>query len=248
MNNLINKINYIHLSHVSSTNQKIYQLAEKDCEAWTVLWCDHQTEGKGYAANVWKTNAYQNATFSFVLKDSLDLEIDLPMLNMWIAVQITEFLTKWQVKAKVKWPNDIMINNKKLGGILIENKIRDQKTKFTVIGIGINLNQTIFDQNLKNATSLKLENNMENINIEIFIKSMMNQFYTNYDLILGKKYDEILTKYNHYLYRKNQISVFEINGYQQNGIIRYVNSKGNIIIELEDGEKEFKHKQIALLK
>lgn len=247
MNNFKESIEFHHYSLLNSTNQKLYQLAEKGVKEWTVVYCDEQDSGKGYSGNVWQTKPYTNATFSFLLKDAFILDKDLPFLNMWVASTIVDFLSKWQISAKVKWPNDIIVNNKKLAGILIENKIQGTKTKFTIIGIGLNILQTEFYK-LPKATSLKKEYPKLDIKVEDFIKDLMYYFHLKYDLIQNQKYSQIIEEYNNLLFKKEEVIAYNFNEKVYNGIMKRVNEEGNAEIELEElGLKIFRHKEITML-
>lgn len=247
MHNSKKKIHFLHYPNLHSTNQKLYQLAEMHAADWTVVSCDNQTSGKGYSGNQWQSNAYENVTFSLLLRDTFHIETDLPYLNMWISMALVDFLTNWQIACQVKWPNDIILNNKKLAGILIENKIQGSYTKFTVVGIGLNVLQTDFGS-LKTATSLQKEFPEKDFEPETFIRMLVSYFLKNYDVMMHEAYSEILKKYNTLLFKKNQIAVYMLEGKQYNGILKKVDKNGNAVIELEDlGVKTFHHKEIHLL-
>lgn len=247
MSDRSNSLKFLHFQELVSTNQKIYQLAEADTPAWTVVSCDIQPGGKGYGSNVWQTEPYKDAIFSFLLREPFKLDVDLPLLNMWICGQIRLYLSKCHVSASVKWPNDIMINRKKTGGILIENRIMGDKTRFTVVGIGINIYQNKFD-NLPYATSVKKEYPDFCLTPVEFIQGLMQQMYDAFPSYLSKNYAEICAEYNAHLFRINEISVFETNRNPFNGIIRGVNQQGNLLVELENETiQEFRHKEIKLL-
>lgn len=244
---MLKKLNFLHFESLGSTNQKLYQLIEKDVPSWTVVSADKQTSGKGYASNVWLSEDYKNATFSFLLRYPFQVQEELAIFNMWISTEITRFLSNWRIEAQVKWPNDIILNNKKIAGILIETKLTGDKTKFCVIGLGININQVDFGE-LEHVSSLKLENKAINFDVQEFIKNLMLHFYDNFYKMETKQLDLIYDTYNNQLFKKGKVSVFEIDNQKMNGIIQYVNREGNLVVDLEDrGEKTFRHKEIKLL-
>lgn len=244
---MLKKLNFLHFESLGSTNQKLYQLAGIDVPSWTIVSADKQSSGKGYANNVWLSEDYKNATFSFLIRYPLKVQEELAIFNMWISTEITRFLSNWQIAAQVKWPNDIILNNKKIAGILIETKLTGDKTKFCVIGLGVNINQVNFGE-LEHVSSLKLENMALNFNIQEFIKNLMLHFYDNFYKMKTKQFDLIYDTYNNQLFKKGNVSVFEINNQKMNGIIQYVNREGNLVVDLEDrGEKTFRHKEIKLL-
>ena len=236
-------IKYIYFYKLPSTNQKLYQLAEGGETPWTVVYCDSQTAGKGYSGNIWQSNDNQNLTFSFLLR-KLPLEC-LSYLSMWVARVMYECLTDWQFPAQIKWPNDLILNNKKTGGILIENRIKNNKVDFSVIGIGLNVLQTDFG-NIK-ATSLILNNPDFEVNLTDLLEEIMNKFQESFYLIEEGKYSEIQKLYNEVLFMKDKVASYEWNGKIHNGILKGVNEKGNAVIEIENmGELEFAHKEIFL--
>lgn len=239
-----NSVKFIRYKSLPSTNQKLYQLAEQGAEAFTVVWCDAQTHGKGYAGNQWLSPDNQNLTFSFLLKN-LDLK-DQAYLNRWVANCLHQFLTDWQFPVKVKWPNDLILNRKKLGGILIENRIKHDKIDFSVIGIGLNVFQRDFG--MLNATSLACFNADFNEDLAQLLEQIMSVFSQNYHLILDKKFDEINDYYLKSLFVKDQVATYEHNGILQNGILRGITPDGKALIELENKPiQSFAHKEIRLL-
>ncbi|MDG4950654.1 biotin--[acetyl-CoA-carboxylase] ligase [Weeksellaceae bacterium KMM 9724] len=244
---MLKKLNFLHFESLGSTNQKLYQLTENNVPSWTVVSADKQSSGKGYANNVWLSEDYKNATFSFLLRYPFQVQEELAIFNMWISTEITRFLSNWQIEAQVKWPNDIILNNKKIAGILIETKLTGDKTKFCVIGLGININQVDFGE-LEHVSSLELENKVLDFDVQEFIKDLMLHFYDNFYKMETKQFDLIYDTYNNQLFKKGKVSVFEINNQKMNGIIQYVNREGNLVVDLEDrGEKTFRHKEIKLL-
>ncbi|MBV7440047.1 biotin--[acetyl-CoA-carboxylase] ligase [Weeksellaceae bacterium TAE3-ERU29] len=241
--NKLHFVKYIYFSTLPSTNQKLYQLAESIEQAWTVVYCGNQTAGKGYNGSTWQSNDNQNLTFSFLLRE-LPLEC-LSSLSMWVARVMYECLTDWQFSVQLKWPNDLILNHKKVGGILIENRIKNNKVDFSVIGIGLNVLQTDFG-NLK-ATSLILNNPDFNISLFDLLEKIINKFQERFYLIEEERYSEIQKLYNEVLFMKNKVASYEWNGKIHNGILKGVNEKGNAIIEIENmGELESAHKEIFL--
>ncbi|HMU06361.1 MAG TPA: biotin--[acetyl-CoA-carboxylase] ligase, partial [Kaistella sp.] len=150
-------------------------------------------------------------------------------------------LTK--TEAAIKWPNDLIIKNKKVSGILIEKKTINEKSYF-IIGIGLNVLQENFE-NLPKAGSL-----LTQTGIQFNLEDLTNQLH---EFILNHISEEItdenlLAKLNVNLFRKDLVSVFEIKGLRQNGIIQNVDENGFLWVDLEnEGLKKFFHKEIELL-
>jgi len=151
-------LKFVSLSEVDSTNNYIANLVRLHAiSQTTIVSADYQSEGRGQRATKWQSAKAQNALFSIYLSWTNLKIADQFLISMLAALAVQEVLQE-QVSAKVsiKWPNDLFIENKKIGGILIESDLSGQSVSSSIIGIGINVNQTQFDTQLS-ATSLKLE-------------------------------------------------------------------------------------------
>lgn len=148
-------MNIIKLSAINSTNDYLKKLsAGQYLENFTVVVAEHQTAGKGQMGAKWSVVPGKNLTFSVLIKDLL-LEInEIFNLNAAVAISITETLESFNIPdICIKWPNDILAGNKKIGGVLIENSIKNNGEIFSIVGIGLNINQLDFE-NLPKASSL----------------------------------------------------------------------------------------------
>lgn len=157
------------------------------------------------------------------------------IFNKAISVAILKSLHVLSPNFKIKWPNDIYLNGKKIAGILIENSIKGKYIDYSVIGIGVNVNQRKFSKELENASSLINETGIE-VELENLLYQIVDhiEFFVNY--IHRKKCRKILKIYLANLYRKDTISVFKKDGKKFNGIIRGIDEFGRIKIELENEE------------
>ena len=145
--------------------------------------------------------------------------------------EVYETLKKYNLlDLTIKWPNDIMTANKKISGILIENNIRGNSIKNSVIGIGININQSEF-KNLPNATSIFIETGKLN-SIETIVQELQKAFEKNFNLFRINE-NELIKNYNSLLYRKNETSNFSVNDMSKfQGKIIEVGIDGKITIEV----------------
>ena len=167
----------IYHKKIDSTQSEIYRLIEKGkIKNGTVVIADIQTNGKGTHGRVWHTDEKDNIAFSFYINIECDIK-DLKGLTTEIAKIIVDiFKTKYKIKVNIKKPNDLIINNKKVGGILTQTKTLNEKVKYIVIGIGINTNKENFTEDIKNiATSIKNEYGIE-VDREEFVTEFCNQF------------------------------------------------------------------------
>lgn len=230
------------LEKCNSTNEQIFDFITPENREPIALYTFNQTNGKGQYGNLWECAANLNLAFSIAQQDSA-FSSPHTIRNFCTAVALADFLaimTKSPVQ--IKWPNDIIIRNKKVAGILSEKR-NVNGTTFFVTGIGLNILQEDFSQ-LPKAGSLLTQTGLEFNPREIAETLSEHLSLKNNDC----DSDEILAKFNEKLYRKNQVSVFEKNGVRQNGIIKYADADGFLWIDLEDeGLQKFFHKEIELL-
>lgn len=226
-----------------NTNDYLSELSKKDANSWTVIHTFKQTNGRGYAGNQWIEEENKNLTFSLLIKSDLEY-MELIYLNQWIANSIYKSLSQYTKGLEIKWPNDIILNGKKICGVLVENS-KSNHVMNSVIGIGLNLNQTDFNH-LPKASSLAKETDKV-YDIMTILENMVTIFKNEYHLIENRNFDEISTFYNDNLFRRNIVSTFKENGIEINGIIREATNRGTLIIEINNENREFLHKQIELV-
>jgi BirA family biotin operon repressor/biotin-[acetyl-CoA-carboxylase] ligase len=183
------KSNYdiIWLNSVDSTNDEAKRrIPELDNLA--VLSAVSQTKGRGQRSNTWLSEPGKNLLMSIVLKyaphgESTSASLAVQAYDQQVISQITslalvDLLAAHEIEAKIKWPNDIYVGNKKICGILIENTVLGKWMTSSIIGIGLNVNQRSFDAKLPNPTSMVLcsDGNEEDFNIEDLLDEFMGIF------------------------------------------------------------------------
>lgn len=154
--------NVLHFKTIDSTQSEVWRLINKNAPSGTIVISDIQTAGKGTHGRIWHTDNENNIAFSFFVQ--LDCNISkLTGITTKIAEIIVEtFKEKYNIELDIKSPNDIMHNNKKLGGILTETKMVGENVKYLVVGIGINTSKEHFTDDIKDiATSIKKEFNID---------------------------------------------------------------------------------------
>jgi BirA family biotin operon repressor/biotin-[acetyl-CoA-carboxylase] ligase len=208
-------------------------------DEYTVITTDNQTNGRGRINRVWNSNK-DDLTFSILLKPDID-SYKIPLISLIIGAAINKIIDKY-IKSYIKWPNDILVNDKKLAGILVEG-VFSEKIDAVIVGVGINVNTTEFPDNLIiKATSLKKELNIE-IDKNELLTQIIEQFIYLYNEFLNgnDKYLDIL-KTNNYLKNKkvyinnNEVEVLDIN------------NKGNLIIKENEEIKEIFFGEVTLEK
>ena len=239
--------NLIKLKEVDSTNNFLKDLVSKSepLAEGTVIMADNQFAGRGQQESVWQTQAGKNISTSIYLKPSF-LPLDKQFyLNMAISLAVNEALSCFITAGlTVKWPNDVYYNGKKLGGILIENTLTGSSIKSAVIGIGLNVNQQEFAENIsQRATSVIQILQRETLLMDIMEKIFI--FMEKYYLILrAGKYSILQNDYLAKLYKFNIPALYKYNGAIFEGTITGIEENGRLMVNTDDGLRTFNFKEI----
>ena len=238
----------IKLDAIDSTNEFLKGLANKQVlENFTVVSAENQTKGKGQMGAVWASEGSKNLTMSVLVKDFLSAIDQLFNLNIVVSLAVIEVLEAVNIpNLSVKWPNDIMSYNKKIGGILIENSIKSDGTIVSVVGLGLNVNQTNFE-NLPKASSLAVVSGKE-FNKELLLISICKAI-ENKIALWNSSPISFWEKYTKNLF-KNGVPMPFSDGNNKNfmGIIQGVSAIGKLQVMLEDDSiAEFDIKEIQML-
>jgi BirA family biotin operon repressor/biotin-[acetyl-CoA-carboxylase] ligase len=234
-----------YLDWVNSTNNYVANLVQEGkIVHGQVIMSDYQGEGRGQRGSNWYSEPGKNLLLSVFLEfDNLSVSEQAWLLK-YTAVSILTVIQNHIKTAKIKWPNDIFVNDKKICGILIENQFLGSKIKNAIIGVGLNVNQENFGQ--LNATSLKNECNQDFNRIEI-LESLINSLNFNLDLLLTNKM-ELQHLYRSFLYRIGAKSTFyNLKMGEFLGTIIDVNLEGRLVVQVNGELMEFELKEIQLI-
>ncbi|MCD8186791.1 MAG: biotin--[acetyl-CoA-carboxylase] ligase [Rikenellaceae bacterium] len=138
---------------LTSTNDQATRPGRKQGD---VIWAEDQTRGRGQRGNYWHSEPGKNLTFSMVLFPEGMLAEEQFYLSKLVSVALIESLAEYGIQAEIKWPNDIYIADQKVAGILIENDLLGACITRSILGVGLNVNQTEFDPVLPNPVSLRM--------------------------------------------------------------------------------------------
>ncbi|MDR2916144.1 MAG: biotin--[acetyl-CoA-carboxylase] ligase [Tannerella sp.] len=155
MNNNIDKPRLIHIKETDSTNKFMQMVSQtEELPSGSIVWADFQTAGRGQTGNSWESEAGENLTFSVLLRPA-DVPANRPfIISEMASLSVKYTLDKYIAGISVKWPNDIYCGDRKITGMLIENIIQQGKITQSILGIGINVNQTEFRSNAPNPVSM----------------------------------------------------------------------------------------------
>lgn len=242
-------MNIIKLDAIGSTNVYLKNLlANLKLENFTVVVAENQTAGKGQRGSLWVSEPSSNLTFSVLVKDLLIGIESIYDLNVAVSLSVFNAIKNLGVEGlTIKWPNDILADNKKVGGILIENIIKSNGEIFSVVGIGINVNQKKFE-GLSQATSLFNSLGRE-LDKEVLMNEVLKQLICYFSSLRNGGKDKIWKEYHANLYRLGVPSAFELmSGDRFMGIIQKVGQQGALVVLSEDGGiQEYYIKEIKLL-
>ncbi len=243
-------INLIKVDATESTNSFLKELVRnKTIHKTTCVWAKHQTNGKGQMGNTWLAKSGLNLTFSIYTPISNELAKHTIAINLISALSVFKALKQFSLPLlHIKWPNDIMSANKKIGGILIENTYKNGACNGSIIGIGLNINQDKFE-NLPQASSLKIITS-NTFDLEQILNSILMKFETslkNYD---STNFNLLKKQFEAALFRKGKASTFIKNDQNTRftGIIQGISNCGKLIVLEEDNLiNQYNLKEIRLL-
>jgi BirA family biotin operon repressor/biotin-[acetyl-CoA-carboxylase] ligase len=237
--------NILHFENLSSTNTYAQTLIKTgDVREGTVIRADFQTAGRGQQGNTWESEKGMNLLFSIILKPESVEPANQFLISMSVSLGITDFLGRYVKDCRIKWPNDIYVNSDKIAGILIENSIIGNMIASSVVGIGLNLNQTKFPDGAKNAVSLKSITRKDH-DTDKCLNELLADIENRYQLLLSGRQKDIRNNYLSILYRLDEWSLFrDVNG-DFHGRITDVKVDGTIIIEDNTGIlREYAFKEV----
>lgn len=170
-------------NELDSTNLQAIRDKE-NVDKMSVIAAKHQTAGKGQGDHIWLSPADENLMFTITLKygpegfmDNINVSNEV-LISHVTAITVTQVLAAHGIDSRVKLPNDIYVGMKKICGILIKHTLKGKYLTDSIIGIGLNVNQTVFDPNLPNPTSMKIESK-ENYNIDSLLNEFLGLFVQN---------------------------------------------------------------------
>lgn len=239
----------IKLDAIDSTNIFLKDMVStQKVEDFTVVTAEYQTEGKGQMGAVWASEASKNLIFS-VFVDVSKFNIAHPFyISMAASLALQNSLKAFLIpQLYIKWPNDILSQNKKICGILVENVIKQNNIKATIIGIGLNVNQTKFN-NLPNASSLKTITGRV-FNTDELLNAIVDSLKLYFSKLENEGYLELKAEYESFLFRKDKPSTFkDVKGNLFSGYIKSIKDSGDLQVMLEDNIlKSFTLKDITLM-
>ncbi|MEM0993367.1 MAG: biotin--[acetyl-CoA-carboxylase] ligase [Bacteroidota bacterium] len=240
-----------HFPQLPSTNDYAFELlkSQKVAEG-TLVHTDHQYRGKGQMGNTWESNPNENISASIIFHPKFLHPNEQFYLNMAVSLAARTTLAQYtQAKVEIKWPNDILINEKKAAGILIQNILSGTKIQSSVVGIGINVNQRSFSNPIKNASSLSLVTDQTYQLTEI-LQTLCQQLEANYLLLKQRHYQLLRAAYFEHLFRYQRWANYRLPEEHLSSIqgkIIDVLETGQLLVEHSDHTRAYQFKEIQFI-
>ena len=242
----------IHLNSVTSTNSYAIDLLKQiKAVEGTLIYTFDQRNGRGQRGNEWVGEPNKNVALSIILYPSFLTATAQFVLTKIISLSVADLMSELLAKSakshdvKIKWPNDVYVNNRKIAGILIENSLKESTIQNSVVGIGINVNQEVFSSHLKNPISLKQILSTD-VDLHFCMERLCEFIEARYLQLKANNIEKINQDYLSKLYLLNEWYLFGVEGNALEGKITGVSKIGKLKVETKLGEiKEFDLKEIV---
>lgn len=241
--------NFEEHQNLASTNGYAQQLLSKSKPSdGTVISARNQTAGRGQIGSLWESEPDKNLNLSIILYPTFLPIVQQFQLNQAICLGVRDFVAKYvQKSVKIKWSNDIYVKDNKICGILIQNALKGVQIQSSIVGIGINVNQTEFLSNPPNPTSFKLETQRD-FDLSEMQAALCECLEPRYFQLKNGRHDELYLDYLSHLYRYQENALFQRpNGEAFMGMITGISDVGKLQIKTLGKIKEFGIKEVKFL-
>jgi len=210
----------------------------------TIIYTNFQSAGRGQKGNRWESEDGKNLLFSVILFPDMVSPVDQFIISIFISLGIYDFLKALLPGCKIKWPNDIYAGDDKIAGILIENSITGNTIISSIAGIGMNINQTEFPEEIPNPVSIKILTGLDHDPV-LCLKKLAVCLDNRYKQVISGSRDELRKEYISFLYHLDQWRSFKSESGIFEGRIVSVTEPGCLQIENRSGNMmEFAFKEV----
>mgnify|MGYP006281276969 CR=1 FL=1 len=221
---------------IGSTNKKAKEVAnEGDCSDGTMIIADEQKKGSGRRGRNWYSPPGTGLWFSLLLKPDFTPE-KAPFLTITASLAVHQALTEMGFSPRLKWPNDVLINNKKICGILSELSAELGYIKYAVVGIGINVNQQQFPEEISEIATSLYQVKERKVNRKELLQNILKFFEQYYKLLTADKEDVLLNQWRDKLAIVGKCIEISSNGKIYTGEVIDLSDKGELILKTQSGE------------
>lgn len=222
---------------IDSTNLALRRLKEGDHVHGALIVADKQTDGRGRRGRRWESPSGSSIFMSILLKPEIQPD-QAPMLTIVMAYSVAKAIQKLTgLDAKIKWPNDIVLNGKKVCGILTEMSAEIDFVHYVIIGIGINVNTESFAPEIRETASSLYMEGKEKVKRAQLIAAVMEEFENDYSqFVAAGDLSGMMDDYNALLVNcGREVRVLQP-GNEYSGVAHGIDEQGNLLVETKDGE------------
>lgn len=227
----------IHFEEIDSTNNYAKKIANDGSPHGTLVVAEKQTLGRGRVGREWKSYNSEGLWFTIVLRPEMEPE-NVQIVTLAASVAVVEGIFEAQgIVCGIKWPNDIILDNCKLGGILTELSAEPGHVNYVVVGIGININQdsNTFDDEIKNkATSLKIHSGKTVSRVNL-LGSILTKFENIYSIMLQGNTQEIINRWSRHSVTLGKDVKIIFKDIEYNGLAQAIALDGKLVVKCNDG-------------
>ena len=249
LNTLFTGKHFLSFDELPSTNSYAIGIMGDNPPEGTVILAWNQTAGRGQRGNSWQVQSGRNLTFSVIyypaFLEAKDIFSLSKITSMAIREAIADLLPLQDVS--IKWPNDILLNNKKVTGILIENQLEGSRIKSCVIGIGLNVNQQIFPDEINDSATSMRQFADQDFPIEKVLNIVLEKLEAHYLQLKAGRKDHIDRTYLKHLYGYQTPLTFRVKDKYLEGVITGVDAQGRLAVDCEKRLRYFDIKEIQFL-
>ena len=240
--------NLLFFENLPSTNTHTVNILKRNnLPEGTIVYTNYQSAGRGQTGNRWDSENSKNLLISIVLFPAFLNPADQFNISMAISLGICDFLLRFIPDCSIKWPNDIYVNNDKIAGILLESSITGNQIEYTIVGIGLNINQEKFSGALPNPVSLCLLSGLS-YDLNSCLDKLVTDLDKRYKQLIAGQFAHIKDEYVSKLYRLNKWFKFKDVSGIYTGRILTIADYGRLQIESQNGRlREYLFKEVEFI-
>lgn len=238
----------IHIEKTDSTSDYLRRLcSDEEAPEFTTVQADYQTAGKGQRGNSWESGIAENLLFSTIIYPGFLEARNQFDLSRVVALAVKDVLDQFTGHISVKWPNDIYWKDRKICGILIENDLSGTAICRSIIGIGININQQVFQSKAPNPVSLTQVTGM-NYELTPILETFLVKLQHYYGMLRSGKVNDIRAMYVNSLYRKEGWHMYaDKNGEFSATMVEVKPSGVLVLMDKENRKREYAFKEVRYI-
>jgi BirA family biotin operon repressor/biotin-[acetyl-CoA-carboxylase] ligase len=232
------KVKFHHHIEIDSTNARARQLAEIGAREGEIVIAEQQTHGRGRLGRSWISPAFANLYLSVVLRPEV-APACAPQITLMAAVALADAVARFSSQPPaIKWPNDILVQGKKLAGILTESSVTLERINYVILGIGVNINfpHALMPEEIRGRATSLMECTGQTVSREAFLGRLIQHLDRCYGILKETGFHQIAPRWESYFNLRGQRVRAEMNDQTLVGIAQGIDKDGALLVESEHGQ------------